>query len=144
MQQVFWERSVLCVSVVCVCREYSTSRGRPPCQRASWTERPSCRGGGGKKETSKFKNESSDSRETAGRRPGTLSGNRGTIKRLNSCFRHVVKRQSGKCCCSHTHLIFFHTQCILTVRSNRPENIGSSQREFKKEYSLNSPTVYFI
>lgn len=32
------------VAVWLKCREYSTSRGPPPCQRASWIERPSCGG----------------------------------------------------------------------------------------------------
>lgn len=64
-EQIFWESGVRLQLSGCEWREYSTSRGRPPCQTASWTERPSCGGRWEKKETGKFKEA-----ETAGKQVG--------------------------------------------------------------------------
>lgn len=121
------------VAVWLKCREYSTSRGPPPCQRASWTERPSCRGRWGKKRQASLKKlqQQGNSGTEASHGQSRHGYYEKKKKRLHSCFSptdmlleaELVQQEVLK---PDTNLIVVHTQCILTVRPNKVEIIGFS------------------
>ncbi len=119
------------VAVWLKCREYSTSRDPPPCQRASWTERPSCGGRWKKRQASLKKLKQQGNSGTEASHGQSRHGYH--KKRLNSCFSHtemLLEAELGTAgsvkACADTNLTVIHTQCIFTVSSNKLEITGFS------------------
>lgn len=118
-EQIFWESGVRLQLSGCEWREYSTSRGRPPCQTASWTERPSCGGRWGKKKRQaslkKLKQQGNKSGwRRVGVGPHTVTRNKQNRSRTAaSVTRRWCQRWCQRQRSVDRNLTVVHTKCIF-------------------------------